>query len=632
VTGARPPMRALRLGSSAVDVTADGESVVVRNREPLGAYPDKLTACLERWAREAPSRTFLAERTVLGGGGWRTISYGEALGVVRAIAQALLDRGLSRERGVAILSENAIDHALLGLGAQFAGVPYAPVSPAYSLMSTDFAKLRYVIDALTPGLVYASDGARYAAAVRAAVPSDTEVVVSAGPLAERATTPFAALAATQATPAVDAANAAAGADTIAKILFTSGSTGPPKGVINTQRMLCSNQQMLAQIFPFVRDEPPVLLDWLPWNHTFGGNHNFNMVLYNGGTLYVDGGKPTPSGIQETARNLREIATTAYFNVPKGYEMLLPFLREEPALRARFFERLAMIFYAGAGLAPHVWDALQELAVRETGRSVLITTSLGSTETAPMALAAPWLADGPGYVGVPVPGVEVKIVPCGHKRELRLRGPNIMPGYWRDEARTGDAFDEEGFYRIGDALRFADENRPERGFLFDGRISEDFKLATGTWVSVGTLRLQVISHLAPFVTDVVVSGENRNEIAVLAFPDVERCRELMREAAGTDDTTSIGTRGDAAAVLADEGVRAWFRERLATLARRSTGSATRVERIVLLDRPASLDAGEITDKGSLNQRAILASRADAVRAAHEPQPPGHVIALAAEDVR
>ncbi|MDB5070285.1 MAG: feruloyl-CoA synthase [Candidatus Eremiobacteraeota bacterium] len=602
MTGAPPPMRALRLGTPAVDVTTDGESTIVRNREPLGAYPEKLTARLEHWARNAAGRTFLAER-VRGGDGWRSVTYGEALATVRAIAQALLDRKLSRERGVAILSENAIDHALLGLAAQIAGVPYAPVSPAYSLMSTDFEKLRYVMRALTPGLVYASDGTRYAAAIRAAVPGDTEVVVSAAPPGDRATTPFAALAETEVTPAVDAAHAAVGPDTIAKILFTSGSTGAPKGVINTQRMLCSNQQMLAQIFPFVRDEPPVLLDWLPWNHTFGGNHNFNMVLNNGGTLYVDGGKPTPAGIAETVRNLREIAPTAYFNVPKGFEMLLPFLRDEPALRARFFERLAMIFYSGAGLAPHVWDALQQLAVRETGYRILITTSLGSTETAPMALAAPWLADGPGYVGVPVPGVEVKLVPSGHKRELRLRGPNIMPGYWRDDERTRDAFDSDGFYRIGDALQFADENDPERGFVFDGRISEDFKLATGTWVSVGTLRLQIISHFAPFVIDAVVSGENRNEIAVLVFADVERCRAL----------------GD--------GVRAWFRERLVALARRSTGSATRVERLVFLDQPASLDAGEITDKGSLNQRAILARRTDAVQAAHAAEPPSEVIAIA-----
>jgi len=620
VTGAPPPMRALRLGPSAVDLTVRGDSTVVRNREPLGAYPDKLTSRLEHWAKHAPDRTFLAERTA-DGGGWRTVTYAETLGIVRALAQALLDRKLSRDRGVAILSENAVDHALLGLAAQFVGVPYAPVSPAYSLMSSDFEKLRQVVSALTPGLVYVSDGSRYHAAIDAAIPSDTEVVVGAAPPGDRATTRFASLAATNATASVDAAHAAVGPDTIAKILFTSGSTGAPKGVANTQRMLCSNQQMLAQIFPFVQDEPPVLLDWLPWNHTFGGNHNFNLVLNNGGTLFVDGGKPTPTGIRATVRNLREIAPTAYFNVPKGYEMLLPFLRGEPALRARFFERLAMIFYSGAGLAPHVWDALQDVAVGETGRRVLITTSLGSTETAPMALAAPWLADGPGYVGVPVPGVDVKLVRSGHKHELRLRGPNVMPGYWRDAERTREAFDDEGFYRIGDALRFADDEDPDRGFLFDGRISEDFKLATGTWVSVGTLRPRIISHFAPYVTDVVISGENRNEIAALAFADAELCRALARDAGSAD----------AVAVLADDGVRAWFRERLVSFARGSTGSATRVARLVFLDRPASLDAGEITDKGSLNQRAILARRADAVRAAHEPERPDHVIALAEEDI-
>ena len=599
------PLRNLRLGCSDVELaqSADG-GTVVRNREPLGAYPAKLTARLEHWAAHAPERLFLAERA---GASWRTVTYAAALATARSIAQALLDRPLTAERGVAVLSENGIDHALLGLGAQLAGLPYAPISPAYSLVSKDFEKLRFIVGALTPGLVYAAAAERYARAIAAVVPAGTEVVVSNGTLEERGTTPFATLTATEAGGAVDVAHAAVGPETIAKILFTSGSTGLPKGVMNTQRMLCSNQQMLAQIFPFVQDEPPVLLDWLPWNHTFGGNHNFNMVLYNGGSLYIDGGKPTPSAIAETVRNLREISPTAYFNVPKGFEMLLPFLREEPQLREGFFRRLAMIFYSGAGLAAHVWDALQEIAVAQTGRRVLITTSLGSTETGPMALAAPWLADGPGYVGVPVSGVEVKLVPNGGKQELRLRGPAIMPGYWRDPEKTREAFDNDGFYRIGDALRFADEHDPARGFIFDGRISEDFKLATGTWVSVGPLRLRLLSHFAPYVSDVVISGENRNEIAALVFADAARCGDL------------------------GAGQRDWFRERLAGFARAGTGSATRVMRLLLLDEPPSLDAGEITDKGSLNQRGILQRRRAAVEAAHAADPPGHVIALAQEDL-
>ena len=610
------PRRPVRLGSSAVDVISrpDG-STIVRNREQLGRYPVKMTAHLERWAQLAPDRLFIAERD---GEAWRRVSYAETLPTVRAIAQALLDRGLSIERGVVILSENAIDHALLGLAAQFAGIPYAPISPAYSLVSTDFEKLRSVIGAVTPGLVYAADGDRYARAIALAVNPDLEVVISRGTLGVRAATPFAELTETRATAAVDGAHARVGPDTIAKILFTSGSTGSPKGVVNTQRMLCSNQQMLAQIFPFVTDEPPVLLDWLPWNHTFGGNHNFGLALANGGTLYIDDGRPTPAAIGQTARNLREIAPTAYFNVPKGYEMLLPFLREEPQLRARFFDRLAMLFYSGAGLAPHIWDALEELALTATGRPILITTSLGSTETAPMALAAPWLADGPGRVGVPVPGVEVKLVPAGEKRELRLRGPNIMPGYWRDAKGTRDVFDDEGFYSIGDALRFVDERDPSRGFVFDGRVAEDFKLSTGTWVSVGPLRQSLLSHFAPFALDAVVSGENRNEIAVLVFPDVERCRTLC------------GDARDAESVLASNEVRGWFAQRLRELARTSTGSATLVARLLLLAEPPSLDAGEITDKGSLNQRATLRRRAALADAAHAAGVPPQVIVLDEED--
>jgi feruloyl-CoA synthase len=612
-------MPALRLAPAAVEVTAGPDGARVRNREPLGPYPDALVDRLDHWARQAPDRTLLAERRV--DGGWREVSYAGALRSVRALAQGLLDRGLSADRPLVILSENAIDHGLLGLAAQYAGIPYAPISTAYSLVSTDFAKLRDVVAQVTPALVYVSDGARYAHAIDAVVAPDVEIVTSGAPPPRRAATPFAELAATAERADVDAARARVVPDTIAKILFTSGSTGSPKGVVNTQRMLCSNQQMICQTFPFIADEPPVIVDWLPWNHTFGGNHNVGMVLYNGGTLYVNAGKPaSPAAFEPTLTNLREIAPTIHFDVPRGFEMLLAALRADPALRERFFSRLQMLFYAGAGIAPHVWDGLQELARDATGTGVFITTSLGSTETAPAALAASWQAEGPGSIGIPMPGVEVKLAQAGEKLELRLRGPNITPAYWRNDALTRAAFDEEGYYAIGDAVRFADERDPARGFIFDGRISEDFKLATGTWVSVGSLRLRALAAFAPLVTDVVVSGENRDQIALLLFPDVERLRAL----AALDREASVAT------VLRSDVVQARFRALLAELAQSSTGSATRVERALLLEEPPSLDAGEITDKGSLNQRAVLARRATIVQDVHHSQPPAHVIRPAPQE--
>ena len=599
--------RAVRLGERAVTVeTRPGGVRVVRNRMPLGPYAVRLTDHLERWAAVAPNRTFLSERD---GGGRREVSYDEALRAARAIGAALVARGLSAERGVAILSGNAIDHALLGLGAMYAGVPYTPVSTAYSLVSVDHGKLRDVLGVVTPGLVYAADAAVYAAAIDDAVPADAEIVSSANGHPRRATTPFAALTAVEPDEALERAHAAAGADTIAKILFTSGSTGSPKGVINTHRMLCANQRMIASFLGFVEDEPPVLLDWLPWNHTFGGNHNFGIALANGGTLHINAGKPTPAGFAETVRSLHEIAPTIYFDVPKGYELLVDALRAEPALAQRFFSRLKVLFYSGAGLSPHLWTAMQELAVATAGERIVMTTSLGSTETAPAALAAPWFAPGPGYVGVPIPGVEAKLVPTGDKLELRLRGPNITPGYFRDETRTREAFDDEGFYRIGDAVRFVDETRPEEGFFFDGRLAEDFKLSTGTWVNAGPLRIRVLAAFAGLLQDAVISGPNRDEIAVLAFPDVARARAIA---------TDVAPGADLAAVLASPLLREHVSRVLASLDAGATGSATRVARLAFLADPPALDAGEITDKGSLNARAVLARRAAFADAAHAPE--------------
>ena len=386
-------------------------------------------------------------------------------------------------------------------------------------------------------------------------------------------------------------------DTIAKFLFTSGSTGNPKGVINTHRMLCSNQAMLAAGFEFVTQEPPVVVDWLPWSHTFGSNHNFNMVLTNGGSLYIDDGNPTPPGVPKTARNLREIAPTIYFNVPKGYEALVPHFRADETLRRNFFSRLKVLFYAGAGLNQTTWDDLTQLAVETTGERIIFLSSLGSTETAPLALACTFDFDRPGNIGLPAPGVELKLVPNEGKLEARLRGPHITPGYWRQDQLTRDAFDEEGFYKLGDALKFVDPDEPGEGLLFDGRIAEDFKLSTGTWVSVGPLRARFIDHFAPYVRDVVFAGPDRDDIVALVFPDIEACRKLGGLAA---DATP-------AAVVDAPQVRAKFTERLKRSRRRARALRRASMRAILMAEPPSMDKGEMTDKGSINQRAVLANR-------------------------
>ncbi|HZP79900.1 MAG TPA: feruloyl-CoA synthase [Pseudolabrys sp.] len=591
------PLRPVRLGFWHPVVTrrADG-TLNIRVAEALPAYPATLSEPLQHWAKVAPDRVFLAERDT--SGGWRSLTYGQVLGEVRRIAAALLTRNLSPQRPIAILSGNGIDHALLALAAMHVGIPYAPISPAYSLMSGDFGKLRMIIDLITPGLVFAVDGGPFAKAIETVVPSDVEVSVARNPLPGRGTTAFADLRADDDT-AVTRANAAIGPDSIAKFLFTSGSTGTPKAVINTQRMLCANQAMISAGFAYVRDEPPVVIDWLPWSHTFGSNHNFNLVLVNGGSLHIDDGNPTPVGIAKTARNLREIAPTIYFNVPKGYEALLPFLRDDKALRETFFSRLKVLFYAGAGLNLPTWNELQRLAVETCGERVIFLTSLGSTETSPLALACTWDFERPGNIGLPAPGVELKLVPKEGKLEARLRGPHITPGYWRQDALTSEAFDAEGFYKLGDAVKFVDANDPGKGLLFDGRIAEDFKLATGTWVSVGPLRAKFIDHLAPIVRDVVIAGADRDDLAVLVFLDFDACRRLCSD-----------LPGDAApaALVADARVRRHVAERLNSLARQSVGSSTRICRALLMAEPPSLDAGEMTDKGSINQRAVLNHRA------------------------
>jgi feruloyl-CoA synthase len=618
VRHASAPLRPVRLGAFDVMLEREPSGVIhIRTAQVLPPYHATLSEPLEHWAKAAPDRIFLAQRDAEGR--WRTLSYSQVLALTRRIGAALLRRGLSPDKPIAIISGNDIEHALLALAAMNVGIPYAPISAAYSLLSSDFGKLRAIIDLLTPGLVFANDGLPFARALYATVPDSIELVVTRNPLGDRKTTLFAHLIGAEDDAGVAAAQRQVTPDTIAKFLFTSGSTGTPKAVINTHRMLCSNQAMIAAGFAFVADEPPVVVDWLPWSHTFGSNHNFNMVLTNGGSLYIDDGNPTPPGVPKTARNLREIAPTIYFNVPKGYEALVPHFRADEALRKNFFSRLKVLFYAGAGLNQTTWDDLTRLAIETTGERIIFLSSLGSTETSPLALACTFDFDRPGNIGLPAPGVELKLVQNEGKLEARLRGPHITPGYWRQPQLTREAFDEGGFYRIGDALKFADPADAGKGFLFDGRIAEDFKLSTGTWVSVGPLRARFIDAGAPYVRDVVFAGPDRDDIVALVFPDIEVCRKLAPEHAAD---------AAPAAVLDDVRVRRKFAAMLEALAATSPGSSTRVMRAVLMAEPPSMDKSEMTDKGSINQRAVLKNRAALVDELYAAPLSSRVIAIKA----
>lgn len=590
--------RHVAIGNPGVEVQRDGEFWYLRSREALGDFPERLTDRLVSGAAKHPTRWLVARRGA--DGEWVGITYAQMLLRVRAIAQALRDRGMSPERPIAILSGNDLEHFQLALGAMYAGVPFAPISPAYSIVSTDYGKLRHTLGLLKPGLVYASDATAYGRAMDAVLSDEVIRVTAHG---DRGTVSFDTLA--DVVPRdIDAVHAKVNGDTVAKILFTSGSTRQPKAVPTTQRMLCSNQQMLLQTFPTFGEAPPVLVDWLPWNHTYGGSHNVGIALYNGGTLYIDDGKPVAGKFEETLRNLREISPTVYFNVPKGWEDLAIALERDAALRERFFARVNLYFFGGAGLSQAAWDRLERVTETHCGERIRIMSGLGMTETSPSCMFTTGPVMRAGYIGLPAPGCEVKLAPVGGKLEVRFRGPNVMAGYWRHEA-SDPVFDEEGYYCTGDAATFVDVQNPEAGLQFDGRITEDFKLSSGTFVSVGPLRARVISEGAPYVQDAVITGINRDDIGLMIFPRVDDCRRL----------SGLPTDAPLADVLASAPVREMFASLLTRLNANASGSATHVARLLLLDTPPSLDRGEVTDKGSINQRAVQEHRAATVDALH-----------------
>jgi len=568
----------MRLAPAKVEVEkrVDG-SMLLRSPQKLAPYARCVTEWLVQWSDHAPERVFLAERGK--NDSWRKLTYREAYGSVRRIAQGLLERGLNAQKPVAILSDNSIDHALLALGAMHVGIPAAPISPAYSLMSKDFGKLKTIFDLVKPGLVYAADPQKFGPALEAvgarsvSVPELLET--NPGSLLEREFL--------QLKPAA-----------IAKILFTSGSTGTPKGVINTHAMLCANQQMLAQAWPFVEDRPPVIVDWLPWNHTFGGNHNFNLVLRNGGTLYIDGGKPVPILVENTVKNLKEIPSTMYFNVPRGYDLLLPYLEQDAALRRNFFKDLDVLFYAAASLPQNLWDRLRNLAKKENNTRLAMLSAWGSTETSPLATSVHFPMERPGVIGLPVAGCELKLVPDAGKLEVRVRGPHVTPGYYGRPDLTRAAFDEEGFYRIGDAVKLARPDDPSAGVVFDGRVAEDFKLSTGTWVSAGAVRVRLIAAADPLIQDAVITGHDRDQVGALVFLSP-----------ATKDMSFVALRSRLAGIL----------DKLA----QEGGSSTYPARLLVMTEPPSIDANEITDKGYMNQRAVLERRAALVAKLYSDDP-------------
>ncbi|WP_316190265.1 AMP-binding protein [Bradyrhizobium sp. SZCCHNS2096] len=599
----------------AVERRPDG-TVVMISRIPLQDYEPHIPASLAKWARLTPERIWLAQRTGAERQ-WRKMSYGEAKRIVDGLTQGLLNLGLEEGRPIAILSGNSIEHALLTQAAMQARLPAAPVSPAYSLMSHDHLKLRYLFDLIKPAAVMVQDGPTFEKALKALELDGVTVIHVARPCDGIESIGFAELAATPATAEVEASIARITPDTIGKLLFTSGSTGMPKAVINTQRMMCANAAMMMQVRPRGSDAPiSTVLDWMPWNHTMGGNALFNPLLIEGGTLYIDDGRPLPGQFEETIRNLREVSPTYYANVPAGYAALAAAMERDDALCRSFFRDLGIMAYGGARLPDDLYDRMQALAVKTTGERIVFYTGWGSTETGPTSTGTYWNTERVGLIGLPFPGVELKMVPTGAKYELRLRGANVMPGYFGQPELTAKAFDEEGFYCIGDAGVFVDPDDPVQGIIFAGRVVEDFKLTTGTFVHVGSLRTDAIAAATPVIQDALVTGQDRDHVGLLAWPNLHACRQLVGDPnAGFDDVV----RHPAVIACLKRGLEAHNEECEGATSRR-------IARAMLMVEPPSIDGHELTDKGYINQRAGLERRAALVDKLYADPPADDVIVL------
>ncbi|MCH8465242.1 MAG: feruloyl-CoA synthase [Roseinatronobacter sp.] len=586
----------IRFWQPRFDIThrADG-SILMRQIDPLPQHLPVVAAYLDHWADKTPDATWIARRAT--GGAWQRIGYAKARDTAQRLGAALLARGLGPDRPLLILSENSLEHALLAMGCIYVGIPFAAISPAYSLVSKDHGKLRNIAALLHPGAIFADDAKAFAPALRA-ISAPDQIVITLGDGKDD----YTALCNTDPEAALSA-RAGLTPEGVVKYLFTSGSTGSPKAVINTNRMICAMGAMISDCYRFLQDEPPVVLDWAPWNHTAAGNKVFMLVLFHGGSYYIDDGRPIPGKFDDTLRNLREISCNWYFNVPLGFDMLIDALEQDRALAETFFARLGMVFYAGAGMAQHTWDRLSALGRAVTGRDILLATGLGATETAPFALACTELQHKAGNIGVPAPGLVLKLVPTGDKMEARLKGPTIMPGYLGDPEKTAEVFDEEGFYCLGDALRPADPDDLGKGFFFDGRVAENFKLATGTWVAVGAVRATLVDAMGGLIRDAVIVGENQPELGALLLLS-ERAKSM-----------EAGARKDA------------LQDALIQAAKAATGSASRVMRACILESAPSFDRGEVTEKGSLNQRAMRAHNSEMIRELYAPDTSESVIHIA-----
>ncbi|RVU36424.1 feruloyl-CoA synthetase [Hwanghaeella grinnelliae] len=576
---------------------ADG-SILLRSSVPLGPVARNVGEWLDHWATAAPDRTFIAERNAADpDAGWREVGYAEMRHAVRAVAAALLERGLGPDKPVLILSGNGVDHAILALAGHYVGIPVVPLADQYSLIPGAHDRLRYAARKVHPGLVFADDAAAFGEALSLDVFADLEKIAVRTDGAPVAVTPFDALLSARCDATVDEAHSDVGPETLAKILFTSGSTSNPKGVMTTHGMLTTNQAQLSATLPMLSKRPPKILDWLPWNHTFGGSHNFNLILANGGSLYIDNGRPMGNAAERSIRNLRQHPGTLSFNVPVGFSMQIEAMRRDPDLRKAYFENLDFVFYAAASLPMETWRAIEDFAREVRGEVPLMISGWGLTETAPAAVMVHEPVDRSGIIGVPLPEVILKLLPLGEGRyEIRLKGDNIMPGYYRDPAKSADAFDEEGFLITNDAVRFVDSDDPNRGLVFDGRITEDFKLSTGTWVRASNLRLDLLKSFSSIASDLVIAGHDRDEIGLLLFGN----KAELASAGIIFETDDL--------VLQGEQLNAAVESILAKVNKTATGSSTRITRAVVMAEPPSVADGEITAKGSLNIRKILDRRA------------------------